>query len=469
MSSKTRSHFLKSLKGRLLLRYSLLFGLLALATFASIDRQIDNHLTLKANAELRKFLHFFSVVKYTKGKVDFPEWFMEKTSNILMASSKGGGPSMFALYGPSGKMFYNSNGMDFEFSFEDYLAKAGSMKEPHFQNVKLHGGKSYRMMQAQFKGEFVLMAAMSRESDEEQLAYYRQLFIIGGGLLFLGGLGIAWLTLSQATSGLNRVRQAAGEITVNGDYSQEISLKNEGTEVDGLILSFNRLLEHTDVLIEELEEVSNNVAHDLRTPITRMKTLAQTTLLKKNESLSLEDFAAQVLEECELQSGIIETVLAIAGLESGSSILDCSEFSLSETIEGLYHLYKAVAENKGIELKFTVPEKAVLYNGDRRKIERALANIIDNALKYTEAGGEVGISLRVGEDLRIEIQDTGVGIGSDDCEKVFKRFYRCDSSRSKAGNGLGLSMADSVIRAHKGTIGVNSTLGEGSCFSVLLK
>ena len=400
--------------------------------FAAIYQRIDQQLTEKADAELRKLLYFFSVVKYTDKKTDYPKWFMEKNSSILMESSKSSGPSMFALYDLSGSMLYRSEGMDFEFSFENYLVNAGTMKEPYFQDVALHSGKSYRMMLVDFKKSYVLMAAMSREPDRDQLEYYKQLFVIGGGLLFLGGLGIAWLTLGQATSGLKRVKEAADSITASGDYRQEILLNNEGTEVNGLILSFNKLLHHTDVLIEELEEVSNNVAHDLRTPITRMKTLAQTTLLNKNESLKLEEFAAQVLEQCESQSGIIETVLAIAGLESGTATLAKSEFNFAEVIEGLYHLYQPVAENEDIKLTYTVPEKAVLYNGDRRKIERALANIVDNALKYTDAGGEVSITLSITDGgLIVEIQDTGMGISADECQKIFKRFYRCDSSRSK--------------------------------------
>jgi signal transduction histidine kinase len=470
MSLKTDSGLFRSLKVRLIVRYSLLFGFLAFTTFFMIYKQIDRQMTQKADEELHKLVGLFNMVKYLKKEVDLPDWFMNKTGGLLMNdfSKKEELSSMHALFDRKGNILGKSYGFNLKYDFKKHFDEIKNLKKPFFMNIEFSKGKSYRMMLAQGADGYILMGAKSRKTDVEQLRYFSQLFVIAAIIMFLGGLLIAWFTLGQATAGLNRTRKVADEITCSGDFAREIPLKNEGAEVDGLIISFNKMLAYTATLIEELEQVSNNVAHDLRTPITRLKTLAQTILLKKTTGVSLDDFTAQVLEECDLQSEIIETVLTIAGLESSTFELEKKEFDPALMLEKLSQLYEAAAEHKGVTLLCTLPAKVKRYSGDQRKIERALANILDNAVKYTDSGGTVNLILTEADGLNIEIQDSGQGIDPDDHEKIFKRFYRCDSSRSKPGSGLGLSLADAVVRAHNGVLELQSELDKGSRFCLHL-
>ena len=463
MSSKT-----KSLKSKLLLRYSLLFGTLALITFVIIFKLVDTSLAKKADENLKKFLQVYELSSATGSKFD---WILHKMGAVVIGDLDNykENPAIFAIYNKEGKLINKSYGFDIDYSIQSLFPKAGSSKNPYFGDASLKKEKVYRVMLIKFEAKGYLLAALPRNLDLKQLDDFRNIFIISGLVLFIGGLGIAWFTLLSATKGLERTRQLADLISREGDYKQRILIENESLEVDSLAQSFNKMLDHTETLLEELEQVSNNVAHDLRTPITRLKTLAQTNLLKKYDTLTIDDFASKVLEECDIQSEIIETVLTIAGIESSINKLDKQDFDIYASIESLRELYEASAEAKGLKINLISQLKdKYSFKADRKKLERAFANLIDNAVKYTEKG-TVELTLREqDQSLIIEIKDSGIGITSEDKEKVFKRFYRCDSSRNKPGNGLGLSLALAVVEAHEGKIDVESSAEKGTLFKVVL-
>jgi signal transduction histidine kinase len=178
--------------------------------------------------------------------------------------------------------------------------------------------------------------------------------------------------------------------------------------------------------------------------------------------------AASTMEECDRLLEVINTMLDITEFEAGAGKLKMEEVDLSALVRAACDLFQPVAEDKGIALTADTPPNNFI-TGDVPRLQRMVANLLDNALKYTPSRGAVAVSIRGEEDrVVISVRDTGIGISEKDLPHIFKRFYRCDRSRSQAGTGLGLSLAQAVASAHGGSITVESALGKGSIFMVAL-
>ena len=179
--------------------------------------------------------------------------------------------------------------------------------------------------------------------------------------------------------------------------------------------------------------------------------------------------AAGTIEECDRLLDMINTMLIISRTEAGVNQLDCQKLDIGKLVTDACNIFQAPAEEKGLTLDCDGPGP-ISIDGDVRLIQRLVANLLDNAIKYTPAGGRIDVTVFPGENqtVAIAVQDSGVGISGQDLEHIFERFYRCDPSRSQAGTGLGLSFARAVARAHNGEITVVSTPGEGSTFTVRL-
>jgi signal transduction histidine kinase len=216
-----------------------------------------------------------------------------------------------------------------------------------------------------------------------------------------------------------------------------------------------------------MREMTDNLAHDLRSPVARIRAAAEMALANGGEKMQWEALASDTTEECDRLLEMINTTLDIAEAESGAAKLRSSEVDLVDIVADACELFQTVAEDKKIELITELPEHCSLQ-GDLQRLQRVVANILDNALKYTPAGGRVTISLSDdGPRVRLLITDTGVGISPEELPRIFQRFYRCDWSRSEYGNGLGLSLAMAFVRAHGGDITARSSPGEGSTFTVV--
>jgi signal transduction histidine kinase len=211
------------------------------------------------------------------------------------------------------------------------------------------------------------------------------------------------------------------------------------------------------------------VEDDLKSPITRIRGMAEVTLTTGRSLSEYENMAASTIEECDRLLDMINAMLMISRTEAGVDRLIREKIDLAGLVRDACELFGPMAEDKGLKLNCSAPDSSSTA-GDLRMLQRMLANLLDNAIKYTAAGGEVSVTLSGsnGKGVIIDIADTGMGISPRDLPRIFERFYRGDESRSQPGIGLGLSLARAIARAHGGDITVTSTVNRGSIFTVTL-
>ncbi len=311
----------------------------------------------------------------------------------------------------------------------------------------------------------ILQMGESLDGQAEFLAIFRQVIgpILTVGIIFAALLG--WFMAKRALTGLEEVTQTALQIS-KGDFNTRVPVKNRGDEIERLATTFNDMLDHIEALIKGMREITDNIAHDLRSSLTKIRCAAE---LKLTGDTTIDDYktmSANTMEECDRLLEMINTMLDIAEAESGVSQLALGEVDLSGLIKDACELFQPVAENNGIKL-ITKLSGACLICSDSRKLQRIIANLLDNALKYTQSGGTVTVSLEANnQPVTVSVTDTGTGISADDLPRVFERFYRCSKSRSQDGNGLGLSLVKAFAYSLGGDVKVVSRLGKGSSFIV---
>jgi signal transduction histidine kinase len=229
------------------------------------------------------------------------------------------------------------------------------------------------------------------------------------------------------------------------------------------------MLDRIQGLVNGIKEMTDNIAHDLKSPITRIRGQAEVALTSRGAADEYESMAASAIEECDRLLEMINTMLFISRTEAGVAKPQFKEMNLAAVVRDACGLFQSPAEDKGIVLTWDAPQE-LMFSGDVRLIQRMLANLLDNAIKYTPDDGSVAVLLQSGSDrsVTIAIQDTGVGISDKDKLHIFERFYRCDPSRSLAGAGLGLSFARAVARAHGGDITAENRSPSGAVFRVVL-
>jgi signal transduction histidine kinase len=229
------------------------------------------------------------------------------------------------------------------------------------------------------------------------------------------------------------------------------------------------MLGRVELLVNELKEVTENIAHDLRRPITRLRGLAETTLAAPSSMEDFKELAGQVVEESDQIIQLINTILEVAETTAGIAKMHTQEVDLRELAHGAHDLFHAAAEDEGLRLEVDTPDAPVLARGDPVRLRRVVANLLDNAIKNTPRGGTIRLSTRSNSShAQLSVSDTGTGLDPEVLPHIFKRFYRQDPSRSKAGSGLGLCLCQAIVHAHGGTITVQSAPRQGSTFTVSL-
>jgi signal transduction histidine kinase len=223
------------------------------------------------------------------------------------------------------------------------------------------------------------------------------------------------------------------------------------------------------MLVTGVRQMNDNIAHDLRSPITRIRGLAEITLTGAQDLDAYRQMSESTIEECDRLLEMINTMLAISRTEAGVNARERKLIDFSALVQDACTLFQPLAEDKSITLLCNT-EEDINVSGDRPMLQRLVANLVDNALKYTDAGGTIRVILHgnTGDAVRLEVIDSGMGIASDEMPKLFDRFYRGDRSRTQSGTGLGLSLAQVIARSHGGRLSVQSDLGTGSTFTLEL-
>ncbi len=253
-----------------------------------------------------------------------------------------------------------------------------------------------------------------------------------------------------------------------GRTDARVPVAGTGDALDELTALFNAMQDKVEGLVTAMRGALDNVSHDLRTPLTRLRGTAELALAAEPDSERYREALAECVEESDRVLVMLNTLMDISEAESGAMQLHRTPVALDEVVARAVELYRDVADARGVTLEAR-SSGDVTVSADRTRLEQVAANLIDNAVKYTPPGGRVDVDVR-SEDGRalLRVADTGPGIPADEVPRIWDRLFRGDTSRTERGLGLGLSLVKAVVEAHGGTVEVESRPGQGSTFTVTL-
>ncbi|CAB1074465.1 Two-component system sensor histidine kinase [Olavius algarvensis Delta 1 endosymbiont] len=394
-----------------------------------------------------------------------------KRQAFIQAQAAGEKKIFFRMLYITGQVFSSSNmsyWQDIGIS-RDAVNRLLESRVPIFDTINLADRKhQIRVLYAVVGPGMIMQLGQSMENHTRIIEVFRRVFIITMVVLLAAAVVVGWFMARRALVGVETVTRTARRIS-DGSLEKRVPVKKRVDEIDQLALTFNQMLDRIETLVKGIKEMSDNIAHDLKSPITRIRGTAEVSLTSGSSLKEYQSMAAGTIEECDRLLDMINTMLFISRTEAGVNQLDCQQVDITALVRDACDIFQSPAEDKRIALVCGELEN-ISIKGDMRLIQRLVANLLDNAINYTPAQGRIDVMVSTGVDhgVQIMVEDNGIGISGGDLEKIFERFYRCDPSRSQAGTGLGLSFARAAARAHGGEITVTSEVNKGSTFVVVL-
>jgi heavy metal sensor kinase len=450
---------------RLTLWYAGIFMLSACVAFFFFYLLITSVIRQQTDQALSSEVRTFSSILSTQG----PE--AVKRQAFIQAQAAGEKKVFFRLLYITGQVFSSSNMSYWRDIGINRVAvnRLLDSRVPILDTINIPDRKhKVRVLYSVIGPGMILQLGQSIENHTRIMEVFRKVFITTMVILLALAVVVGWFMARRALVGVETVTRTARRIS-EGSLEKRVPVKKRADEIDQLALTFNQMLDRIETLVTGIKEMSDNIAHDLKSPITRIRGIAEVSMTSGSSLQEYESMAAGTIEECDRLLDMINTMLIISRTEAGVNQLDCQTLNIAHLVRDACDIFQSPAEDKGLTLAYNGSENISIY-GDIRLIQRMVANLLDNAIKYTPAKGRVDVSVATDADqlVQIAVRDTGRGISAKDREHIFERFYRCDPSRSQAGTGLGLSFARAVARAHNGQISVTSAVGEGSTFTVRL-
>jgi heavy metal sensor kinase len=394
---------------------------------------------------------------------------------VLESQAAGERKIFFRLLALDGSAFSSSNMAHWEnIGVARDALRALIEGRPHVFETLMSPDRSHRVriLYRVIGRGIILQLGQSMEYASRFIEAFRKIFVGTMSGLAAMAILIGWFMARKALGGVGEVTRTAMEIT-GGELGRRVPLKNWGDEIERLAVTFNQMLDRIEALVAGIKEMSDNIAHDLKSPVTRIRGMAEVTLTTAGDGAAAvepyQGMAAGVIEECDDLLEMINTMLMISKTEAGVGAIARGDVDMADLVREACELFAPVAEDKGVSLACREPERCTIV-GDRHLLQRAVGNLLDNAVKYTPEGGSVDVFVSgiSGRWIEVVVEDTGIGIQAADLPRIFDRFYRCDFSRSPAGAGLGLSLVKSIADAHGGSVLVVSRPGEGSLFFLAL-
>ena len=297
---------------------------------------------------------------------------------------------------------------------------------------------------------------------KDELHAVRMGALVGSSLVFvwLVGAGLGAFLGRRFTAPLRKVAAAAGRIA-DGDYSVRVPVTSEGQEIVDLENAFNSMAAENEKTLSDLRALTDDIAHDLRTPLTRIRAAAETAALAEGEHPLAED----VCEEASSMLEMINTMLDISQTDSRIRRTPREQIEMVAFAGHVIELYSVLAEESSVSLSATMPDAPLYVSAHKGRLQQMLGNLLDNALKFTPKGGRIEVRLS-SDPFSLSVANTGRGIPASDIPHVFKRFWRGDGSRSLPGNGLGLALVKAIVTSYGGSVKCESTPGEWTVFTV---
>jgi signal transduction histidine kinase len=374
---------------------------------------------------------------------------------VVDVRSRRPGSSLYLVTTPSGEGLAGNVG-----SLEPGVLDHPGWLETNYHRLESPEGTEHRALVrvVQLPGGFHLLVGRDLEERERlfgiivNAGQWSLALVIVLGLL--GGFFVSRRVLSRIDA-----MTGTAQTIMAGDLSGRLPVAGTADELDRLADNVNAMLERIEALMRGLKEVSDNIAHDLKTPLTRLRNRCEQALRSATGEASYRAALESTIAESDDLIRTFDALLMIARAESGQARDNMTEFDASEIARDVGELYEPVADEKGIALTIDAPAAAPV-RGNRELVSQALANLIDNAIKYAGSGGKANgvpaeIVVRAGNDgerITLSVADRGPGIPDADRGRVVERFVRLEQSRSEPGSGLGLSLASAVARLHGGEL-----------------
>lgn len=310
--------------------------------------------------------------------------------------------------------------------------------------------KTYAAKIHTFEDNRKILVGIDITQTQREFHFMQWLSIISIALIILVVL-VSYMISVFVARGTNKIATTAQNIMDTGDLSKRLEVSSPWDDLGKMSTTLNLMLDRIEELMGGVRQVSDNIAHDLRTPLTRLRNHIEAAQHDNSETAK-----AELLNEADQLLNTFNALLRISRLETEKKREHFQAVALQPLIEDVIALYEPLAEEKHI----TVHQQLIVADceGDKDLLFQAYANVIDNAIKYTPKDGEVSIMMyREGQRAVITVEDSGGGIAEQEIGKVFQRFYRCDVSRTSAGNGLGLSLVQAVFDLHHGQLDLENT------------
>ncbi len=454
---------LRRVSFRLSLWQALIFAILAIAlsyvTHTLIVEQIRVHEQEAVSFRLSEF-----TLEYERGGVD-------AVKTLASARRKRGQKAFFVrLASADNKTIFLRDPEDWLEFNSDLLRKVPVPKDAriHWLELNAQDGNTLCLAMHRIGEGTVLYVGHSREDTDELLGNFRKRALLLAAVLLPLGFAAGIFLTSRALRPVRGLSKAVHGMIGTGRYDVKVTRGETDNEINELVSLFNRLTMQIDGLIRSMREALDNVAHDIRSPLTVIRGRAQLALQNASDAMLAKEALAECVEESDKILGILNMLMDIAETEAGLHAQNIRQIPVAEITEAVADLYDSVAEEKDIRLKFA-DTGGLTVKGDPLMLRRALASLVDNALKFTPRGGEVSVTIaKAGKEIVFTVRDSGPGIAPEDLLRIWDRLYRSDRSRSTRGMGLGLSFVQATVKAHGGRVECESQPGHGATFRVFL-